>query len=154
MQHSVATKLFETPPRRVGLACRGKALVLYSLVFFSFVLASIGYCDTLTPKLVYLVVEEDKLVVSNIKFNRFDEYKLGAKEEIQQQAVGNAVVIVVTNQRILGYSVYRASWRARNFKANEEVLNVEAEDYSGMVITNKRYLGFNGKTATWSENQR
>jgi hypothetical protein len=106
------------------------------------------------PKLVYLLAEEDKLIASNIKFNRFDEMKLQAKEHVLEHAVGNAVIVVVTNKRIIGYSVYTASWRSRDIGADEEVNNIAAEDYSALVQTSKRFLSFNGKNGVWAETQR
>ena len=110
--------------------------------------------DSNTPKLVYLIVDENKLIASNIEFNRFDELKLRAKEMVIQQSVGSAVAVVVTNQRIIAYSVFTASWKTKSFKADENVQNVEAEDYSALVVTSKRLLSFNGKTAVWAETPR
>jgi hypothetical protein len=106
------------------------------------------------PKLVYLLTEDNKLVASNIKFNRFDDMKLEAKEEVIEYAVGNAVIVVVTNKRIIGYSVYTASWRARGIEADEEIKHIAAEDYSALVQTSKRFLSFNGKNGVWAETQR
>ena len=110
--------------------------------------------DEAVPKLVYLVVDGDKLIASNIKFNRFDELKLQAKETVENYAVGNAVIVVVTNKRIIAYSVYTASWRTRVVEADENFLEVFAEDYSALVQTTKRFLSFNGKNGVWTENQR
>lgn len=110
--------------------------------------------DSNTPKLVYLIVDENKLIASNIEFNRFDELKLRAKEMVIQQSVGSAVAVVVTNQRIIAYSVFTASWKTKSVKADEKVQNVEAEDYSALVVTSKRFLSFNGKTAVWAETSR
>jgi hypothetical protein len=110
--------------------------------------------DVSVPKLVYLIEEDDKLIASNIKFNRFDEIKLEAKETVSGHAVGNAVIVIVTNKRIIAYSVYTASWRTRGLEADEDVESINAEDYSALVVTSKRFLSFNGKNGVWAESQR
>lgn len=115
---------------------------------------TVALAEDTTPKLVYLIVDENKLVASNIEFNRFDELKLQAKEEVRAKSVANAVAVVVTDQRIVAYSVYTASWKTRDLKAGETVKSIEAEDYSALVVTSKRFLSFNGKTAVWAETQR
>lgn len=106
------------------------------------------------PKLVYLMIDDDKLIASNIKFNRFDDMKLQAKEKVLEHAVGNAVIVVITNKRIIGYSVYTATWRSRNIEPDEDVSTIAAEDYSALVETSKRFLSFNGKNGVWAETQR
>ena len=113
-----------------------------------------GFADNSVPKLVYLIEDGDKLIASNIKFNRFDELKLQAKETVEHNAVGNAVIVVITNKRIIAYSVYTASWRSRDVEADENILEVFAEDYSALVQTTKRFLSFNGKNGVWTESQR
>jgi hypothetical protein len=80
--------------------------------------------------------------------------KLQAKENVIEHAVGNAVIVVVTNKRIIGYSVYTATWRSRDIAADEKIGNVVAEDYSALVQTSKRFLSFNGKNGVWAETQR
>ena len=107
--------------------------------------------DESVPKLVYLIEDDDTLIASNIKFNRFDEVKLKAKEKVVNYAEGNAVIIVATNQRIIGYSVYTASWKTRGLIVDESVKSISAEDYSALVQTSKRFLSFNGKNGVWSE---
>ena len=117
-------------------------------------IATVAIGDNGVPKLVYLIMDDDKLIASNIKFNRFDDTKLMAKEKVLNYAVGNAVIIVVTNKRMVGYSVYTASWKSRDLQADEEVGSIEAEDYSALVQTSKRFLSFNSKNGAWAESQR
>jgi hypothetical protein len=125
-------------------------LVLLLLISFtSPVIAEDGI-----PKLVYLMMDDGKLIASNIKFNRFDDVKLQAKEKVLENAVGNAVIVVVTNKRIIGYSVYTATWRSRDIEPDEDVRSIAAEDYSALVQTSKRFLSFNGKNGVWAETQR
>ena len=127
-------------------------LVMLFLLLASFTVS--GFAENSIPKLVYLIADEDKLIASNIKFNRFDDMKLQAKENVIEHAVGNAVIVVVTNKRIIGYSVYTATWRSRDIAADEKIGNVVAEDYSALVQTSKRFLSFNGKNGVWAETQR
>ena len=115
--------------------------------------ATIATADTI-PKIVYLIIDNDALIVSNIKFNRFDDIKLLAKETIKENQVGNAVAVVITNKRIIAYSVDTASWRTLDLQANEKVENVSAEDYSALVVTSKRILSFNGRNGVWAQTQR
>lgn len=110
--------------------------------------------DRAVAKLVYLIIDGESLIASNIKFNRFDEIRLQAREKIQQQAVANAVIAVVTNKRVLGYSVHTAAWKTRNIEAEEEIIDISAQDYSALVITSKRILSFNGRNGIWAQTPR
>jgi len=110
--------------------------------------------DNTIPKLVYLIFDEDKVIASNIEFNRFDELVLKAQEEVINHEVGNAVAVVVTNNRIMAYGIYKAGWVTKKTQANEILESVSAEDYSALIITSKRFLSFNGKTGLWAETKR
>ena len=114
---------------------------------------AVGAVNTI-PKSVYLIFDEDRIIASNIEFNRFDKIQLTAKEEVLESAVGKAVIVVVTNKRILGYSVKTSRWVKRNTLANETVESILAEDYSALVNTSKRFLSFNGLVGVWSETPR
>jgi hypothetical protein len=126
---------------------------LFSVIFLLAINPSAQAQDAV-PKLVYLVEDNDMLVASNILFNRFDKYQLGARERVLDYAVGNAVIVVVTNQHLLGYSVYLASWRSRGLIPDEVVNHISAEDYSALVQTSKRFLSFNGKNGVWTQTSR
>ncbi len=106
------------------------------------------------PKLTYLVVDNDKLIASNIKRNRFDELRLEARENLLDKVEANAVIVIVTNRRVIGYSVYTASWRSLDLKAEENVSSITAQDYSALIQTNKRFISFNGETGVWAETRR
>ncbi len=125
---------------------------IVSIILYSVVVVAIA--DNAIPKLVYLVFDEDKIIASNIEFNRFDELSLTAKEEVISHEVGNAVAVVVTNKRIMAYSIYKIGWVTKETQANEIVNSVTAEDYSALVATSKRFLSFNGKTGSWAETPR
>ncbi len=105
-------------------------------------------------RLLYVVVEPNRIAASNILFSRTDEFDLAAREEILEERTGNAVAAFLTNQRILGYSVYTASWLPLPLKAGEIVEQFEAEDYSAFVLTSKRILNFNGRIGHWSVTRR
>lgn len=110
--------------------------------------------DNAIPKLVYLIFDEDKVIASNIEFNRFDELSLNAKEEVVNHEVGNAVAVVVTNTRIMAYSISKSGWVIKEIQANETLESISAEDYSALIVTSKRFLSFNGKTGLWAETKR
>jgi hypothetical protein len=122
------------------------------------VLAAVGSLQTShaqnnVPKQVELIVDADRLVASNVRFSRFDDFKLNAREDLAETAVGQAVIVVVTNQRIIAYGVV-SGWRSIDRIPNERIERIEAEDYAGLVVTTQRLLNFNGQTGVWGERKR
>ena len=105
------------------------------------------------PKQVHLVLDGNRILASNVRLNRFDELKLGAQERIREQQVGQAVAIVVTNQRIIAYGVL-SGWVPMDRVANETIQSISAEDYAGLIVTDQRMLNFNGETGIWAEQKR
>ena len=105
------------------------------------------------PKQVHLVLDGNRILASNVRLNRFDELKLGAQERIREQQVGEAVAIVVTNQRIIAYGVL-SGWVSTDRVVNETIQSVSAEDYAGLIVTDQRMLNFNGETGIWAEQKR
>jgi len=128
-------------------------LVLFSLTCVSGT-AIDAAADLDTPKLVYLLIEDDLLIASNIRFSRFDEFRLTAKESVQRKAVGDAVAVIATNERIIGYSALMAAWRSIRYAPGETLETVEVEDFSASIITNRRFLNFNGRNGLWAERLR
>jgi hypothetical protein len=61
---------------------------------------------------------------------------------------------LLTNQRLIAYSVYTAAWVTLSLQAGETVERLEAEDYSAFALTNRRILNFNGRTGNWSQTRR
>ena len=105
------------------------------------------------PKQVHLVQDGNRILASNVRLNRFDELKLGAQERVREQRVGEAVAVVVTNQRIIAYGVL-SGWIPIDRVANETIETVSAEDYAALIVTNRRMLNFNGETGIWAEQDR
>jgi hypothetical protein len=105
------------------------------------------------PKQVHLVVDGNRLVASNIRSSSFDEIRLRARENVRESVEGEAVLLVVTSQRILGYGVV-SGWRQIDRVANERIETVTAEDYAGLVVTSERLLNFNGESGVWGERER
>ena len=105
------------------------------------------------PKQVHLILDGSRLVASNIRFSRFDPLKLNARETVLDQAVGEAAIVVVTSQRVIGYGVL-SGWRSVDRDAGEQVEEISAEDYAGLVISNTRFLNFNGESGVWAEQKR
>jgi hypothetical protein len=105
------------------------------------------------PKLVHFIVDGNRLVASNVRFNRFDELRLGAQERIADSREGDAVIIVVTNQRMIAYGAV-SGWRSIDRVPNERVESISAEDYAGLVVTSRRMLNFNGESGVWGERGR
>jgi hypothetical protein len=105
-------------------------------------------------RLLFWHLEGDRVIVSNVRFSRTDELRLRGREKIESTADATAMLVLVTNQRIIGYSVYTASWQSVSRRPGERLEVVTAEDYAGYVLTSRRTLNFNGRTANWSEGQR
>ena len=131
------------------LALGGLAAVVASAAFESPAQSSAGN----VPKQVHLVLDGNRILASNVRLNRFDELKLGAQERVREQQVGQAVAIVVTNQRIIAYGVL-SGWVATDRVVNETIQSVSAEDYAGLIVTDQRMLNFNGETGVWAEQKR
>jgi len=99
-------------------------------------------------------IEGDRVIVSNVRFSRTDELRLRGRETIEETASSGAMLVLVTNQRFIGYSVYTASWQPVSRRPGEQLETLEAEDWAGYVLTSRRVLNFNGRTAAWSEGNR
>lgn len=123
----------------------GFTLVLFSLAMLG---PSTACADDQVAKEVHLIEDATQLVASNVRFSRFDPFKLDARERVLKRAEGKAVIIVITDQRILGYGVL-SGWRPLDLLAGEKADKVSAEDFAGLVITNKRYLNFNGQSGVY-----
>jgi hypothetical protein len=110
--------------------------------------------DDAPARLLYVHRENDKIIASNVLFNRSDEFRLSAQESVEQQLTDNAILVLATNRRLIAYSVYTASWVTISLKAGEELEQFEAEDFSAFAVTSKRVLSFNGRAGQWSETRR
>ena len=110
--------------------------------------------DEVVEKSIFLVVEEDRIIASNVQTGQFFDFDFSAKEKVQQQIVANGVAIVVTNQRYAGIGVFSGGWQSIRRIAGETVISAEAQDYSALVITSDRVLAFNGRTGSWSDRKR
>jgi len=132
--------------------------VVLSHILLSAILAAAFAFDTAQAqssvrKQVFLVVDGDRLVASNVRRNGFDEFRLDARERMLRSEEGEGVIVVVTNQRLLAYGA-ASGWSARDRDANESIESISAVDYAGLIVTNKRMLNFNGQTGVWGERQR
>jgi hypothetical protein len=105
------------------------------------------------PKQVHLVMDGNRVLASNVRLNRFDELKLAAQERVREQRVGEAVAVVVTNQRIIAYGVL-SGWRSIDRSPNEAIQSISAQDFAGLIVTDQRMLNFNGETGVWAEQRR
>jgi hypothetical protein len=110
--------------------------------------------DENVPKLLYIVVETDRLIASNIYLSRFDEFRLRPEEVVLEKAVADAVAVIVTNKRLIAYAVYIGSWNPKQYRAGEKVLSLQAQDYSAMIVTSDRVLNFNGRSGVWAQTMK
>jgi hypothetical protein len=110
--------------------------------------------EEVVEKSMFLVVEDDRIIASNVQTGQFFDFDFSAKEKVQQQIVANGVAIVVTNQRYAGIGVFSGGWQSIRRIAGESVISAEAQDYSALVVTSDRVLAFNGKTGSWSDRKR
>jgi RecB family exonuclease len=114
---------------------------------------SISLADEV-EKILFLVVEANDVIASNTLTGRFDRLDLAARERVLDYRTGNAVAVVVTNQRFAGYGALAGGWQTLRREAGEEHESVRAEDYSATVVTDDRLLNFNGRTGAWSQVRR
>jgi len=124
-------------------------------LLFAFALFATGYsgAQTRVAKQVFLVIDGDRLVASNVRTNGFDELRLEARERIQLSEEGEGVIVVVTSRRLLAYGA-ASGWTSQDRNPNERIESISAADYAGLIVTNKRMLNFNGETGVWGERQR
>jgi hypothetical protein len=115
---------------------------------------STAAADEAVEKSIYLVVEDDLIIASNVQTGQFFDLDFSAKEELLQQVVANGVAIVVTNQRYAGIGVFSGGWQSIRRIAGESIISAEAHDYSALIVTSDRVLAFNGKTGSWSDRKR
>jgi hypothetical protein len=127
------------------------SMMLFAAVLPAWANAQITAGDV--PKQVHLVVDGNRLVASNVRYSRFDELRLDAQESVRDTSVGEAVIVVVTNQRIIAYGVV-SGWRAVDRVPNERIESVSAQDFAGLVVTSRRMLNFNGESGVWGERGR
>lgn len=99
-------------------------------------------------------VEGDRVIVSNVRFSRTDELRLRGRESIEETASSTAMLVIATNRRFIGYSVYTASWQSVSRRPGESLETMTAEDWAAYLLTSSRVLNFNGRTANWSEGNR
>jgi hypothetical protein len=110
--------------------------------------------DAPPARLLFWHLEGDRVMVSNVRFSRTDEFRLRGRERIESTADAAAMLVLVTNQRYIAYSVYTASWQTISRQPGETLEQLTAEDYAAFVLTSRRVLNFNGRTANWSEGRR
>lgn len=124
-----------------------------SSILFVLMLVTAASAQQAVRKQVFLVIDGDRLVASNVRTNGFAEFRLDARERMLDSAEGEGVIMVVTNQRLLAYGAF-SGWSARDRETNETVESLSAVDYAGLVVTSRRMLNFNGETGVWGERQR
>ena len=117
-------------------------------------LAPVVSADGGQDKVVFLIVEPNRLVASNALRGRFDELKLSAKETIVEYVQAEAVIVVITNQRYIAYGAYAPGWMSLKIRANEILNSVQAKDASAALVTSDRYLNFSGRRGQWAESKR
>jgi len=148
--------MFSKPVWRKWSAGAGSKIVKYFLwcILLGLFCAPIGLlASDAIPKQVSLVVHGKRLIASNVRFSRFDEFNLRAQEKILEQAEGKGVIVVITNQRIIGYGLI-SGWRDLKREAGENVESLLVEDFAVFITTDNRLLNFNGQTGLWGKRDR
>jgi len=122
-----------------------------SLVLLLITLAAPLSANDNVDKVIYLVFEGNSIIATNANLGRFDELKLSAQEKVIDYSVANAVAVVVTNQRYLGYGAFPSSWQGVRVIAGEKVRRLEADGATALVVTSDRILTFSGRNGSWSQ---
>ncbi|MEE4185491.1 MAG: hypothetical protein V2J12_06980 [Gammaproteobacteria bacterium] len=113
----------------------------------------LGYENRQIPKQVALIVEDRRVIASNTRLGRMDPVLLEADEVIETTAEAEAVLLVITNHRLLGYGPV-IGWRMLAREPGEPVESVVAADFAAFVTTGARYLNFNAANGIWAAEAR
>ena len=108
--------------------------VLRVLVVLFVLLPLAAAAEKAQEKVVYLIVEESRLIASNTLLSRFDLQTMTR----------------LPYWSILGYGAHAPAWQPVRIRAGEQIVSVEAKDASASVLTSDRYLNFNGRRGTWA----
>lgn len=104
--------------------------------------------------LLYLTLEKNKFVVSNLRKNAFSELRLRGGEVPVGKTITNLIAVIVTNKRFIAYSALTNKWHVLFRRPREKIARVDAEDFSAFVVTSDRLLSFAGTSGSWSEQKR
>src|SRR5690606_38307633 len=86
-------------------------------------------------RLLFWHMEGDRVIVANVRFSRTDELRLRGRAIIEETASSGAMLVLATNQRFIGYSVYTASWQSLSRRPGEPLETVRAEAWAGYLLT-------------------
>jgi len=129
--------------------------ILLAFFFMSSAQAELpGFISGSPTKLVFLSIEKNKYIVSDIRNNRFVELSRHAKEQLIDSAEAKQIVALATNQRFTAYSALTQAWSEIRTQAGEKIENIRAEDYAALITTNQRLLNYNGANGVWTEYDR
>jgi hypothetical protein len=136
------------------MAKSGAMVLAKYTVFVGMLLAfaTVPAADSI-PKEVTLIINGSRLVASNIRFSRFDTLRLNGRESIRERAEAKGVILIITNQRIIGYGV-SSGWKDFKTEAGEKIESFTVEDFAAFITTDRRYLNFNGETGVWGKQNR
>ena len=151
MRSTCTTDVLNSNRRPAGRTAMLRRLVACGVLLLGM---STAVAEEVVEKSVFLVVEDDRIIASNVQTGQFFDFDFSAKEEVEQQIVANGVAIVVTNQRYAGIGVFSGGWQSIRRIAGESLVSAEAQDYSALIVTSDRVLAFNGKTGSWSDRKR
>ena len=113
-----------------------------------------GFISSSPAKLVFLTIEKNKYIVSDIRSNRFLELPRHAKEHLIDSAEAKQIVVLATNQRFTAYSALTQAWSKIRTQAGEKLKSIRAEDFAALITTNQRLLSYNGTNGVWTEHDR
>jgi len=105
------------------------------------------------PQQVQLVVEPGRLIASNARLSRMDVVELARDEVLVGSAAAQAVLIAVTDRRVLGYRL-AGGWQTLQVLPDETVVSIDATDYAAFVQTTRRLINFNAQTGLFAELER
>ena len=125
-----------------------------AVLFGVFWLLALPCAADTVEKSLFLIDEGDVLIAANTLTGQFYRLKLSAKEKPEQRVVGNAVAVLVTNQRFAGVGAWPSGWASLRREAGEILESAEAADNSAVLVTSSRVLSFSGTTGSWSSTDR
>lgn len=99
---------------------------------------------------VLVSIRNDEVLAFSGPKNSWISHSLKHSERVLKKSQGN-VAVVITDRRILGFSVFSEKWNDVSLMMNEALKEVQAEGNVATVMTDQRVFGFNAHTGEWVE---
>ena len=125
-----------------------------NIVFLIFLLGYFIPLSALADEIVtdvIIVTKNDQIVAFYGKNEKWVPYNLKLNEKALQKKANGNVGVVITIERLYGFSVITGKWNVVELLIGEEIEDLQAEGNVATVVTDQRTFGFSAHTGLWSE---